>query len=316
MANFTWQFDAPSGAYKQHEVSQQVLRAAIADTVFMEQARIRPGLGKRKGESVTLPRTSALTEQTTYVISETQDIPEHVFAMSAIDLVVQEIGSAVPYTGFSADMNMIDLEDGIRDALTDEMSLALDSLAAAACKLGKIKYAITGAATNNITTNGTFGATSTANMNVFHAEEISDYLYDTLKAKPAVGSDYVGVFRQRSMRGIMRDPAWETWHQYTDPSAKYNGEVGRLDKIRFIPTNHSNALANVGTGSVLGEGIVLGKGALAFTEAITPELYASLPKGHAGRFRAVSWYGAVRFRLAWEDSANAGEANVIHIGSA
>jgi N4-gp56 family major capsid protein len=257
-----------------------------------------------------------MTEQTSYVISETQDIPERAFAMSAIDLVMQEIGSAVPFTGFARDMNMIGLDENIRDALRDELTLALDTLAATACKLGKIKYAITGAATNNITTNGTFGATSTANMNVFHAEEISDYLYLNLKAKPHVGSDYVGIFNQRGMRGIMRDPAWETWHQYTDPSAKYNGEVGRLDKIRFIPTNHSTALGTVGSSSVLGEGLVFGKNALAMAEARAPELYASMPKGHAGRFNAVSWYGILRFRLAWEDSANAGEANIIHVGSA
>lgn len=91
--------------------------------------------------------------------------------------------------------------------------------------------------------------------------------------------------------------------------------MGRLDKIVFIPTNHSNALGNVGTGSVLGEGVVLGKNALAFAEALTPDLYASLPRGHAGRFRAVTWYGVLKFRLAWEDSANAGEANMVHVGS-
>jgi N4-gp56 family major capsid protein len=315
MANFTWTFDAPDGAYKQHEVSRQIYRASIADTVFMEHARVRPAFGTKRGESVTLPRSSAMTEQTTYVLAETQDIPEHAFAMSAIDLVVQEIGSAVPYTGFAQDMSMIDLEESIRDALTDELSLAMDTLAATAMKAGRIKYAITGVSSNNITVNGVFGATSTATMNVFHAEEISDYLYDTLKAKPAMGNDYIGIFGQRSMRGIMRDPSWEIWHQYTDPAAKYNGEVGRLDRIRFIPTNHGQALRNVGTGSVLGEGVVFGKNALAFAEARTPELYASLPKGHAGRFRAVSWYGIVRFRQVWEDSANAGEANTVHVGS-
>lgn len=212
MANFTWTFDPPSGAYKQHEVSRQILMASIADSVFMEQAQVRPAFGKHRGESATLPRTSAMIEQSSYILSEQQDIPEHVFAMSAIDLVVQEIGSSVPFTGFAADMSMIDLEESIRGALQDEMTLAIDSLAAAACKLGRIKYVPTGAATNNITTNGVFGTAATANMNVFHAEEISDYLYDTLKAKPARGSDYVGIFRQKGMRGIMRDQAWETWH--------------------------------------------------------------------------------------------------------
>jgi hypothetical protein len=98
-------------------------------------------------------------------------------------------------------MSMLDLERGVRDSLTDEMALALDSLCIAACKLGKYKYAPTGAASATVTTNGTFGAAATSNMNVYHIEQLHDILYDTLKAKPARGGDYVGVFRQKSIRG-------------------------------------------------------------------------------------------------------------------
>jgi N4-gp56 family major capsid protein len=315
MANFTWTFDAPSGTYKSHQMSAQVLMAAVADSVFLDHVQLKPAFGKRRGESVTIPRVSNLAEPTSAVLSETQDIPEDSFAMSTIALTVQELGRAVPFTGFAKDMSMIDLEGTIETKLKEQMALVLDSLAAAAAKLGKIKYAITGATTNNISTTGTFGATSTGNMNVFHCEEISDYLYDTLKAAPAEGGDYVGIFRQLGLRGIMRDPAWEIWHQYTDPQAKYNGEVGRVDKIRFVRTNHAEALGKVGTGSVLGEGVVLGKNALALAEAITPELRAAIPKGY-GRFHSVAWYGAMKFRAPWEDSANAGEANWLHVGSA
>jgi hypothetical protein len=103
--------------------------------------------------------------------------------------------------------------------------------------------------------------------------------------------------------------------QYTDPQAKYNGEAGRIESVRIIPTNHAT-FGNVGTSSVLGEGIVFGKNAIAMAEARTPELYATVPQGHAGRFKAVSFYGIIRFRLAWEDSSNSGEANLIHVGSA
>ena len=71
----------------------------------------------------------------------------------------------------------------------------------------------------------------------------------------------------------------------------------------------------VGTGGVLGEGVVFGKNALAFIEARTPELYATPPQGHAGRFHAVSFYGVVRFRMVYEDSSNPGEANVVHVSS-
>ena len=87
----------------------------------------------------------------------------------------------------------------------------------------------------------------------------------------------------------MQDPAWEEWHKYTNPQAKYNGEVGRWEHIRLLKTNHNGALGKVGTGSVLGEGVVFGRDAVAMAEVLTPELRAAIP-GDFGRSKAVAWY--------------------------
>jgi N4-gp56 family major capsid protein len=315
MPNFTWEFDAPSGTYKSHEVSSQILDAAMADSVFVEHIDMTPGFGTRRGESLTIPRISNLAEPTSVYLSETQDIPEDAFSMSTIALTLREIGRQVPFTGFSRDMSMIGLEQGIRRKLRQQMTLAIDTIAAAAAKLGKLKYAITGAATSNFTTNGTFGAASTANMNVYHASALVDLMYDTYHMEEVDGGGYLGIFRQLALRGIMNDPDWEIWHQYTDPQAKYQGEVGKIDNLRFVRTNHAAALGKVGTGSVLGEGVCFGANALAMIEGRTPELYASPPRGAAGRFNSVAWYGQIAVRMPWEDSANAGEANLIHVGS-
>jgi N4-gp56 family major capsid protein len=315
MPNFTWTYDIPGGPLKDHQISREVYEQAIAETAFMEHVGVKKALGTRSGESVTFPRTSALAEQTDYTLVETQDIPERPFAASSILVQVKEKGSAVPYTMLARDLTTFELEPQIRNALKDEQKLMLDTEAAAAMKKGRIKYAITGATTNNITTNGVFGATSTVNMNVFHAEEISDYLYGVLLAAPAMNGDYVGIFNYAGIRGIMRDPSWEDWHRYTDPAAKFNGEVGRLERIRFVRTNHARALGKVGTGGVLGEGVVFGMNSLAFVEAKSIDIYATPPQGHAGRFLAFSWYGVLGFRMIYEDSANAGEASVVHVGS-
>src|SRR5262245_23972714 len=209
MANFTWTWHVPSGTFKSHEMSRTVLRAAVADSVFLDHVQHREAFGKHRGESVTITRVSNLSEPTSAVLAENQDIPEDQFAISTIALTVQELGRSVPFTGFAEDMSMIDLEGNIEMKLREQMGLVIDTLAATAAKRGQIKYVPTGPTTNNITTNGVFGATATSNMNVFHAEQISDYMYDTLKAKGAEGGDYVGIFRQLSLRGIMSDPSWE-----------------------------------------------------------------------------------------------------------
>ena len=313
MAQFTWSFDAPTGTYKNHAISRRLYVASVQKCIFMDYVRPVEGFGRKMGDTVTLTRVRAITEPTSAVLTEAQRIPEDSFALSTTSLTVEEYGRALPYTSLADDLGFFDLENPIQMKLRDQMQLSLDSAAATAFQAGQIKYAITGAAANNIATNGTFGAASSDNMNVWHAEQIRDYLFDTLYAPPYEGDDYIGIFRTLGLRGIKLDPAWETWHKYTDPEAKYNGEVGRIEGIRFVETNHANALAKVGTNSVLGEGVVFGQDAVALAEVLTPELRASIP-GDFGRSKSVAWYGILKFGLVWT-TGNAGEARVLHVGS-
>jgi len=314
MAQFQWQFDAPTGVFKNHALSAQLYKVAVEDAVFMDHVKPVEGFGKKMGENVTLKRVSAVAEPTSIDLVEGVDIPEDTFVLSAKGITVGEIGRSVPFTSFAEDLSSLDLENSIQSELRRQMTLGLDTKVASAFRGSntKIKYAITGLATNNITTNGTFGATSSANMNVFHAEEIRDYLYDTLRA-PTVGGDYIGIFRTLGIRGLKRDPDWEEWHKYTDPTVKFNSEVGRIEGIRFIETNHANALRKVGTSSVLGEGVVFGEDSVAMAEAQTPELRAGIPRD-LGRSKLVGWYGILAFDVIW-DTGNAGQARIVHVGS-
>jgi hypothetical protein len=56
----SWKFDAPSGVYRNHALSTDIRREAIADVQFMRFMRPEPGFGKKKGESVTITRIMAL----------------------------------------------------------------------------------------------------------------------------------------------------------------------------------------------------------------------------------------------------------------
>ena len=314
MAEFTWTFDAPTGTYKNHALSSRLYEAAVENSMFMDHVRPVDGFGRNNGETVTLTRVANITEPTSAVLSESVRIPEDEFALSTQTITVQELGRSVPYTSLSQDLSRFDTENPIQRKLREQMRLVLDTLAAAAFKRTLIKYAITGAASNNITVNGTFGATSTANMNIFHVEEIRDYMFDTLRVPPAVDGDYIGIFRTLGLRGIKRDADWEEWHKYTDPTVKFNGEVGRIESVRFLETNHANALGKVGTSSVLGEGVVFGEDGVAMAEAMSPELRAAIPSDF-GRSKAVAWYGILAFEPIW-DTGNAGEARIVHVGSA
>jgi N4-gp56 family major capsid protein len=313
MANpYSWTFDATTGTFKNNKLSADLYKVSVEESVFMDHVKPLTEFGRKMGESITLKRISTIAEPSSADLTEGVRIPEDVFAMSTRAITVGEIGRAVPYTSLAEDLSSFDVENSIQGELKRQMTLVLDTKAAVAFRSTLIKYAVTGIASNNITTNGTFGATSTDNMNVFHVEEIRDYMFDTLRV-PKLGNDYIGIFRTLGLRGIKRDPDWEEWHKYTDPSAKYNSEIGRMEEVRFIETNHNAALRKVGTGSVLGEGVVFGQDAVAMIEAASPELRAALP-GDFGRERAVAWYGILAFATIW-NTGNAGEAKIVHVGS-
>lgn len=313
MAQFTWQFDAPTGTYKQHALSRRLYEAAVENSVCVDHARPVDGFGKNKGENVTLTRVKNITEPTSADLDELMRIPEDEFDLTTKAILVKELGRAVPFTSLSMDLSEYNLDNPIQNKLKEQMRLVLDTKAAVAFKKASVKYAPTGAATATITTNGTFGAAATANMSFFHVEEIRDYLYDTLNAPAYEDDKYLGIFRTLGLRGIKRDTKWEEWHKYTDPQAKYTGEVGQIEGVRFIETNHAKAFGKVGTGSVLGEGIIFGDDAIALAEAMTPELRAAIPQDF-GRSRAVAWYGILEFDIVW-DTGNQGEARIVHVGS-
>ena len=313
MAQFQWTFDAPSGVFKNHALSRRIYQSALETTKFMDFVTPVEAFGRHRGESVTLTRIANITEPVSADLIEGERIPEDQFTISSRQITVGEIGRAVPFTSLANDLSFFDLENPIQQKLRDQMNLVLDTKVATAFKLAKIKYAPTGIASNNIATNGTFGAAATANMNVFHVEEIRDYMFDTLQVPGLDNGDYVGIFRTLGLRGIKRDPAWEEWHKYTDPQAKFNGEVGRMEGVRFVETNHSRALGKVGTGAVLGEGFVFGQDSVAMAEARSPELLVGISTDF-GRDKSVAWYGILAMATIW-DTGNAGEAKIVHVGS-
>jgi N4-gp56 family major capsid protein len=313
MAQFTWTFDAPTGTFKSHAMSKQLYLAAVEDSVFMDHVRPVQGYGKKMGETVTLTRIRNITEPTTGVLTEAERISEDPFVVNTRAITVVEFGRAVPYTSLAEDLSWFDLDNPIQNKLRNQLRLVLDTRIAAAFTGAQLKYTPTGIASATTATNGTAPAAATGNVNFWHLEEVYDLLYDTYHTPPAVGDDYIGIFRNRGLRGVKRDPAWEEWHKYTDPASKFNGEAGRVERIRLIGTNHANALGNIGTSNVLGEGVVFGEDAVVMAEVLSPEMRAAIPDDF-GRNKAVAWYAILEFAEVW-NTANAGEARIMHFAS-
>lgn len=311
----TWVYDAPTGVYKNHQMSSNLRMAAIAETKMVQFCRPEPGYGKKKGESITITRVSNIAVPTSARLAENNRIPEDEISLSTVAITVSEWGRAVPYSSLAQDLGKFDVENVIQKKLRDQMALVMDSAAADAFSAGKIKAIPTGASALTFDTDGTASTQATVNLNMYHVEQIRDYMFSTLNIPAYEGGDYMCLISTKAKRGLVSDPAWESWHKYTDPSSKYNSEIGRIENIRFVEINNTAALSgSLGSGSVLGEAIFFGDDAVAMAVAEDPELRAAMPQDF-GRQKSVAWYGILEFGQVWGDSASAGEAKVVHVTS-
>ncbi len=315
MATMSWTYDGPTGVYKNHALSADIRMAAIAQTKFMQFTFTENGMGKRKGEAVTITRISNISVPSDDSLVELERIPEDDFSLSTQQIAVAEHGRAVPYTSLLNDLSAFDLENAVQKQLRNQMALRLDYAAAAAFKLGMVKAIPDGVASLTFDTDGTASTQATSNLNQYHVEQIRDYLFSTLLVSPYSNGDFMCLASTKALRGIKRDPNWEKWKVYGDPEAKASGEVGRIEGVRFIEVNNASALSNsLGLNSVLGEAVFFGEDAVAMANVLDPELRAKESEDY-GRSKGVAWYGIYGFAQVWSDSANPGESRVVHVTS-
>lgn len=314
MSEYSWTFSVEDGVFKNHNLSADVRFDALELTVFGQYVRTEPGFGRQQGEQVNIQRVHRLSEPEDPTLTESDRIPIDVFRRTSRGIIVTEFGRAVKLTNKSRVLSTRDPEDEIQNALTDQMGLSLDTAMSKAFKDTLLRYVPDAATSGTLTTNGIFSGAASVAINISHLAELRDILFDEFHVRFFTDQDYIGIFRTRSIRGIKSDSLYEEWLKYTDPSNKFASEVGRWEGIRLVETNHANALKNVGTAGVLGEGVLFGADPVVMAEAQTPELRME-PPGDFGRFQSLAWYGILQYGSVRGDTANAGEANIIFIGS-
>lgn len=315
MANHSWTLDAPTGTYKNFKLSSQIREASVVHALLAQFVDAEPGYGKNSGESVAVTRISNVTVPTSSVLVEGSPISEDTFSLSTQAITVAENGRAIPFNSLAVDLAHFDLASKVQRKLMQQMKISMDRAIAAAAKLGQVKAIPDGIASLTFDTDGTASTAATVNLNVYHVEQLRDYMFTTLNMEPYAGDDYIALVSTKAKRGLMSDPAWQDWKKYTDPSSKFNSEAGRLENCRFIEINDTSSLSgSKGTGSVLGECLFFGADALTMAVAQDPELRAKIPTDY-GRSKGVAWYGVYGYAQIWKDSANAGEARIVHVTS-
>lgn len=318
MPTNTWTQDIPSGPLKNHALSANLRHQAVRNSIFLEFVRPEPGFGRKKGETLTIPRWAALTRKNNYRLTEGVPIPTQALSLSTQSVTVTEWGDGVEYTNLMEELNVFDISSNVQRKLIEQMRIGLDEAVAAVGKAGQIKYVPTGVTTRNIATAGTASGTAASNLNMFHLEEIHDYLKDTLFAEPFEDGRYVLITNVTGFRGLTRDPDFKEWFAWARPEIKDRGFMDvTIENMRIRITNNTVNLGTSGTGSVLGEALAFGRDALGVVEVMTPEIRLEPNRGNDfGRSQAAAWYGIEEFFQIYSDSGNAGEARVVHVTSA
>jgi N4-gp56 family major capsid protein len=301
-----WQFDAPTGTYRNHALSRDIRREAIADAQFMKFLRAEPGYGKQSGESVTITRVMALPLAER--VGELDRLPSGRPAIETKQVSVSQWGYKVPVTEFEKNLTHFNIMDPIQRALRDQITLTMDVMAATAMKLTPVKYVPT-ASGGTFSTNGTAGALSDRNWGVQDLRRIHDYMHGDLKCPTYKNGKYVAILSTKAARGLKNDPEYKDWLAPTTSEPLISGRLRDVEGFALFETNHFDALDNlVGSSTTTGEAIFFGADAAGLVRIMDPEIRAGIPE-ELGTFREVGWVGTVEAFLTWERPSM---ARVVH----
>ena len=304
-----WQWDAPTGTYRNHTLSEKIREAAAAEALFSQFVSPEPGYGKMRGEAVTITRFSQLPLASR--VSETQRLPEGRPAISTKTVTVSEWGYKSPMTELEELLSAYDVRSKIQRMLKTQMRLTMDKMVADALKTTPIKV-VNVAGTPGFASNGTPSGTTDTNVTVVLLRSIRDYLAGTLKAPPYKNGNYVGILSTKAARGVKNDTEYRNWLSPTQSAPFTNGRMVDVEGITLFETNHFNALSNaMGAGGVAGEALFFGDDGGFLATVLDPELRIGLSED-LGRFREIGWYGVLEAGLTWDTAA---ESRVVHFTS-
>ncbi len=90
---------------------------------------------------------------------------------------------------------------------------------------------------------------------------------------PRINGSYVGIIHPDCAHDLMSDPKWVNVKTYSDPEGIYEGEIGKIEGVRFVETSEAKIWKKAGTDATGGAGardvystLILGANAYGTTE--------------------------------------------------
>lgn len=310
-----WTFNAPTGVFENAVLSSRV-RSVILDTAeLVALTEWMAPVPKRRGETICVPCVREV-KGPIEPLAETQGIPP-AFDVKTIEIKVQEMGRAVPYTSLN-DMRVYDPESAPQSALINQGRLIYNALIASCLRRtpNKIVLGVSpkGDQTRRVIKDGDLTEPrfqgrlgrwlGNLNRRPIYARRECLTLRDVAAAMCEVReltdrpvTDAILVGTPRALRVLRRDKEFETWHTYASASDKLHREIGRFPNCCRVIECTSLTSSYIGTGTEAF--LVVGTPVLG-AEAQPLELRAAIPTDF-GREKSVALYGILGCSLADEN---------------
>lgn len=303
MAGQLWGTNSLGGYQFSLELSD-TLRQQVRSTVKFRQlcdAKDFSSKGLHKGQTVTWNVYSkAGTAGTT--LTEGTAIPQTNYTIIQGTATVLEWGNSVPFTSLVDYLSAHSTTDVVKNVLARDAREALDNAAAASFATTPLRaVATTGTASFTLYTNGTTTGTNTIALGIGHIR----LMVDAMKERniPSWDGDSYGcIGRPSTFRTVRNDMA--SLQQYTETGyAKImNGEIGKVEDVRFI--EQTNVASAAWTKALSDTAYFFGGDTVAEVMSIPPEIRGAIPSDY-GRSLGVAWYALEGFGLVHADATNA-----------
>ena len=280
-------------------LTKEVLQAAQPELKFLQYCQEKEEWGKNSGETFVFDLYSDYDQTSTAGASdltETATVPTGSITVYQGTATLKEKAKSIPFTRKYEDLAQVGSRKDITTALGNHYAKQIDADIESEFDRCKIRYVSSNTAAATITTNGTATATAGSQLNAYHWKRIVDYMYQTLKAKPYDGTDFVAICTTDAKRGIYDDV--EAIMQYT--KFPMTGEFGRYYDCRAIRTNTAAMSNAMGSGSAYGEAYFFGaSGPVMYGMAVPMQV---IPKEETDyrRSRGLAWYEVSGFKKKHE----------------
>ena len=284
------------GFFTNNTLSQQLRYKAQSMQKFRQFCDIEAAAGTNRGNKVFFDKISNISTAGG-TLTETDTIPKRNYTILQGTLTMTEYGNSIPFTQKLKTLADMQVPETIRQVLTNDMKVVLDSAAAVQFMTNDYIATITNTATTTFGTAGTAAATAGANMSDKNVRDIIDQLKKSFVPTRNDGL-YACVASTNSIRGLY--DFFEAKAQLTTMDPLYIGEVGRYYGCRFV--EETNYLSNtIGSNGLYGQACFFGADAVREGIAIPEEIRVGIPTDF-GRDQAIAWYALLGFQQVWSQS--------------